>query len=441
MAKRIIGLDIGAHSIKVVHLENSEVKKTHEVSYSEEAFLALKGSDLLEGDILVTGLSGADAQVRTLEVPFSSPKKIQAILGGLLDAQLPLEIDDLVLSWFLQTEKKDPQQSILAAFAKKPSVQAYLDKLSQIGANPKILTLKAAGLYELLKHELKEPRLAAIVDIGHSSTSICIGDDHKMLVARSVFKADLPSVLREVRQTFLSLERPIEQVYLVGGGALTPNIESQFTQILGIATQVLRPFALSPAMAMAASYALIGQTPNEKHNRFNLRKDEFAFRSDIKLVTGHTRTFGIWALILLGLLVINYGARRYFLSASIDNLRRDEKALCKKVTGVEACLSTMKKALAKDKQDRIPDMSALDIYLEVSNALPTNVQVKLTDLDIGNSAVRLSGETADFESVDLLVAALSKARCFRNVEKGRARQAQSKVDFQISMDVGCGAKS
>jgi Tfp pilus assembly PilM family ATPase len=441
MAKRIVGLDIGAHSIKIVHLENSEVKKTYEVAYSEEALLALKDSEWLEGDILVTGLSGADAQVRTLEVPFSNPKKIQAILGGLLDAQLPLEIDDLVLSWFLQTTKKDPQQSILAAFAKKTSVQAYLDTLEKISANPKILTLKAAGLYELLKHELREPKLAALIDIGHSSTSICIGDEQRMLVARSVFKADLPSVLREVRQTFLALERPIEQVYLVGGGALSLNIETEFTKMLGVPATVLRPFSLSPAMAMATSYALIGQTPGEKHNRFNLRKDEFAFRSNIKLVTGHTRTLSIWALILLGLLVVNYGTRRYFLSASIDNLKRDEKSLCKKVTGIEACLSVMKKALAKNKQDKIPDMSALDIYLEVSNALPTNIKAKLTDLDIGNNSVRLSGDTADFESVDLLVAALSKARCFKNVEKGRARQTQSGVNFQISMDVDCGAQS
>lgn len=106
MAKRIIGLDIGTHSIKLVHLENSAVVKTHEVPYSKEALLGLKAGGLLDGNILVTGLSGVDAQVRSLVVPFSSPHKIQAILGGLLDAQLPLEIDDLTLSWFLQTEKK-----------------------------------------------------------------------------------------------------------------------------------------------------------------------------------------------------------------------------------------------------------------------------------------------------------------------------------------------
>ena len=194
-------------------------------------------------------------------------------------------------------------------------------------------------------------------------------------------------------------------------------------------------------MALALSYAMIGVKPHEKHNRFNLRKDEFAFRSDVKMVTGRTRTLCIWSLVVLGLLCFNYGVRRYFVSSRIDHLKQDEQTLCKQVTGQTQCLSIIKKTLAKNKQEKIPDMSALDIYLEVSNALPTTVQVKVTDLSIGNDGVRILGDTADFESVDQLVAALSKARCFKNVDKGRARQTQTGVNFQISMDVDCGEQS
>lgn len=438
MAKRIIGLDIGSHGIKIVHLENSEVKKTHEIANTPESLQALKGTEWLEGDFLVCGLSGADAQVRTLDVPFSSTKKIESILGGLLDAQLPLDIDELTISWFLKTTKQDPQQQILAAFAKKESIRASLELFEGIGANPNILTLKSAALYELLRHELKEPKLAAIVDIGAASCSICIGDDKKILLARSVFKSDRHAILREIKQTFLALEVPVEQVYLVGGGALGDNLESEFSSLLGVPTKILRPFSLSPSLGLALSYALIGQTPRERINRFNLRKEEFAFSSEVKFVTSENRTVAIWVAIVLSLLLVNFGARRYFLSARIDNLHAQEDVLCKKVTGAPACLSTIKKTLAKDKQDKIPDMSALDIYLEVSKALPAGLTVKLTELDISNNGLRMSGDTADFESVDQLVAALSGARCFKNVDKGRARQTQSGVSFQISMDIDCG---
>ncbi|MES2504046.1 MAG: hypothetical protein V4534_04125 [Myxococcota bacterium] len=440
MAKRVVGLDIGAYSIKVLHLENSEVQRSHEVPVSEDAIHALNDEGWLEGDIIVTGLPGVDAQVRGLDVPFSSHKKISSILGSLLDAQLPLEIDDLTLTWFLQTDKKAPQQRILAAFAKKSSIHAYLETLEKVGVNPNILTLKAAGLYDLLKQELKEPQTAAIIDMGAQSAGICIGNDKQLLLARSVLKADPVSILREVRQTLLSLENHrVEKIYLVGGGALAAGIEEQFAQVLEIPVSILRPFGLSPTMALAASYALIGQKPHEKFNRFNLRKDEFSFRSEIQLVTARTRTIGIWAGIVLVLLAINFGARRYFLGARIEDLVASEKVQCKQVMGkaIANCLPEMKKAIAKERQDEIPKMSATDIYLEVSKALPESVKVKLTDLDIGNGGVRLSGDTGDFESVDVIVNALGTNHCFKNVEKGRARQAQSGVNFQISMDVDC----
>ena len=447
MAKRLIGLDIGSKTIKVLHLENSEVLKTHEVPYSEEALGSLAQEGFLKGDFLVTGLSGVDAQVRSLDVPFSSAKKIEAILGGLLDAQLPLEIEELILSWCLQTEKSDEQQQIMAAFAKKSSVKAFLDSLKTYGANPNILTLKSAALYELLKYQLRELKTAMIIDIGASSTSMCVGNNQRLLMARSILKSDLNSVMHELRQTMISFGKPIEQIYLVGGGALTPGVEETFGSVLGIPTQVLRPFSLSPTMALAVSYALLGQARQEKKNHFNLRRGEFAFKSEMKLVTGHSRTLSIWAAIVLLLMVVNYGTRRYFLGSRIDQLVEHEQALCKEIMGQEkapkskkkiSCLGTIKKAIAQDKQDQIPKMSAADYYLEVSKDLGRDLSIKVTDLDIGNNGVRIGGDVVDFEQVDAVVAAFSKSRCFKNIEKGPARQSKLGVSFQVSMDIDCG---
>lgn len=444
MARKTIGLDIGNRYIKVVHLEGSEVLRTYEVPYSEEALAALSEEKLLEGDLLVTGLSGADAQVRSLDVPFSNAKKIQAVLGGLLDAQLPLEIDDLIVSWFLQTEKTDLQQKISAAFAKKSAIRGFLERLSAVQANPQIITLKAAALYELMKRELKEPTTAMIVDIGEESTSWCLGNEKHLLLARSVLKSDAASVLRELRQTLIAFEQPVQKIFLVGSGALTPEIESELARVLGIPVEVLKPLGLSPSFAIAACYALIGQTRSEKLNRFNLRMGEFAFRSDMKFASARTKTFGTWAAVLLILLLVNFMARRYFLGTRIDDLRKSEEAVCTQVMGdskAKSCLSAMKKAIAQGKQDAIPNMSAVDIYLEIAKDLPSNMKLKVTSLDIGNDGVRLSGDVADFESVDTVVAGLSRGRCFKNVEKGPARQSQSGVSFQISMDIDCGDAS
>ncbi|MBH1988574.1 MAG: PilN domain-containing protein [Myxococcaceae bacterium] len=439
MAKQVIGFDLGSHSIKVVCLEGREVKETFEIPNSPEALQQLSVHESFQQNFVVSGISGVDAQIRALDVPFSNAKKIGGILGGLMDAHLPLEIDDLMISWFLASQKEDPQQSILAGFAKRETIRNYLDLLNTFQVNPNILTIKSAALFELLKMAQPVSGVAAVVDMGDKTCTVCVGDSRRIRIARSIGKSDRSSVLREIKQTMLSLDEPISQIYLTGGGALADGVEAEFSERLKVPCQILRPLGLSPVLALALSYALIGSTPREKLNRFNLRKEEFAFTSPVRLVSSRNQKLGIWALILLSLIVVNYGTRRYFLSARIDAFLEREAKLCEKVTGANPCLGPMKKMLAQDKQDKIPDKSALDIYVEVSNAIPPNLKLKLSELDIGNKGVRMSGNTADFESVDQIVSTLSQVPCFKKVEKGRARQGESGVHFQISMDYDCGA--
>ena len=104
MARRVIGLDVGTYSVKVTHLESSNRGTDFEVvayaekllsdfAFTEEAdlpmlvrqqeaaLLLLKAEGFFEEGMIISGLSGADAQVRSLPVPFTNSKKIQAVLG------------------------------------------------------------------------------------------------------------------------------------------------------------------------------------------------------------------------------------------------------------------------------------------------------------------------------------------------------------------------
>lgn len=226
MARRLIGLDVGSYSVKVSHLESSgrstapivvayaekvladyvfEPSKEGEESviYRQQkaALLDLKAEGFFEDGVIITGLSGVDAQVRSLAVPFSSAKKIQSVLGGLLDAQLPFEIDDLVTSWMLQkspaksAEAEVLQNKILLAFAKKESVKKYLNLLRETGADPKYLTHKAAALIDVLqlfidKFVSGSTDTFAMVDLGNQSTSICVGTHNKLLLARTILRGE-----------------------------------------------------------------------------------------------------------------------------------------------------------------------------------------------------------------------------------------------------------
>jgi general secretion pathway protein L len=328
MARRVIGLDVGTYSIKVTHLECRKRGADFEVmAYAEKflsdfrvaeeegdlpmlvrqqeaALLLLKAEGFFEEGTIISGLSGADAQVRSLSVPFTNTKKIQAVLGGILDAQLPLDIDDLVLSWFLQ--KRPPfqqkvntdtgaQNQILVAFAKKNSVAAFLKLLQDAKVNPRQVTHKAAGLFDLLQHLVRKnspgsSKNFAVLDLGFQTSSLCVGNLDRLLLARTVLRGGhdvtqnlatklhlsyaeaeirklktgfietetekaklleqhlmsealkescLP-VIRELRQTVLALqsqgEEECTQIFLIGGGSKIKNLDQYFYEMLKIKT-------------------------------------------------------------------------------------------------------------------------------------------------------------------------------------------------------------
>ena len=327
MARRVIGLDVGTYSVKVTHLESSNRGTDFEVvayaekllsdfAFTEEAdlpmlvrqqeaaLLLLKAEGFFEEGMIISGLSGADAQVRSLPVPFTNSKKIQAVLGGLLDAQLPLDIDELVLSWFLQKplpaqEKLNvdsaTQNQILVAFAKKISVAAFLKLLQTAKVNPRQVTHKGAGLFDLLQHLIRKKtpgsnKTFAILDLGFQTSSLCVASLDRLLSARIVLRGGqdvtqnlakklhlsyteaekrkiengfietetekgklleqhlmsealkesyLP-VIRELRQTMLALqsqgEEECAQIFLVGGGSKIKNLDQYFHEMLKIKT-------------------------------------------------------------------------------------------------------------------------------------------------------------------------------------------------------------
>jgi Tfp pilus assembly protein PilN len=87
----------------------------------------------------------------------------------------------------------------------------------------------------------------------------------------------------------------------------------------------------------------------------------------------------------------------------------------------------------------IPEWSAADVYLELARTVPTDIKIKITDLDISDLKVRFSAETSSFEAVEQVVAALAQSHCLSKVEKSRTRQTQTgAIQFQINLEVNCG---
>lgn len=253
MARRVIGLDLGAYSVKLVRLEigkqtpkfdvatvveevlvldeeGSEPKELHEKQ--REAVQRLVQEGFVEAEAYVTGLGAHEGQMRTMSVPALDNRKIAAVLPGLLETEVPFDVDDMIVSWHrIENEVTDtPAEStvgvdIRIGFGKKLAIAQTLHTVQSASIDPRLLHLSQAAPFELVRElgfqsfdrsaELTldpvEMPLAAIIDFGHRATNICVFDKSGLKFTRSFLKGgkDLSE------QLATSLEVPLKEAVVI----------------------------------------------------------------------------------------------------------------------------------------------------------------------------------------------------------------------------------
>lgn len=517
MARRVIGLDIGTYSVKVARLEartrgagfdlisyrevllsrfmDAEHEKT-EQELQSEALDELKIMSQLDGSWVATGLPSAEAQIRSLEVPFSNRKKIEAVLPGLMDSHLPFPVENLLYTW-VSVREKDEKSHLLVGFARKEAVAKTLEHLHKAELDPRFVTFKAAALFDLLGQvvpkESAQQSMYCIVDIGHKSTGICIGDKERIHLARSIPRggyhvtqaysqmegislADAekqkiaameltPSIsqayypiAREIRQTILAMEaethRKLEGIFLVGGASKALGLPEFLSSLLGVRVSLIDKFSqfhLSPAVSgrtnsippaeagLALSYAIMCENASNREPRFNFRKDEFSFSGEFDYMRQRARTLVAWSCVVLFLFAISGSVRNFFLTRRVEFLTEMQRQLCKQITGSPLdgtnCLIEMRNEMARTQ---IPKWSATDAYLELAKAIPPSIELKVTNLDVSSDLkIQLTAQAPGLDTDTAVVDAIKQNACFHKVEKSGKKQIQSGTQFVVKAEFDC----
>jgi len=336
MSQRIVGLDLGTYSVKVVRLEPGKGEGFDVLSYDEqvlapaepsmsladrhlEALRSLKERGALDGDTFLTGLAGDLASLKTLRFPFSDARKIEQALPFELDSEIPFDIEDVIYTWTMlgSAPKKDgpAETEVLVGFCRRETLEGHLKLLEEVGIDPRHVEFAPLALDDLYASlfmatqeslESAGPVVtpggtviesgpdaaehgAAIVDIGHHQTSVCVvtndgkvvaghsllhgGADATRALAREIrlpldeaergkrkeafievsgavaqfpeqhriseiLKGAYAPVVRRLRQIFqavLSQSRVrVTRVYLTGGGSRITNLDRHFSEALNL---------------------------------------------------------------------------------------------------------------------------------------------------------------------------------------------------------------
>jgi general secretion pathway protein L len=196
---RILGLDLGSHSVKGVVLEAktkghvvrgfAEVRRAQEGERADTLRAAVQEliGQLPPGhaDQVVIALPGPSLTTHALGLPFSDGKRIEATLPFEIGSQLPFDISEGVYDYQVvaqkDTDTKEKASELLVGVVRKEELQSLLALLTELKLDPRIVTHPGLAYQNLLQQYpglfegQGEGGAVAVVDIGHERTSVAFG--------------------------------------------------------------------------------------------------------------------------------------------------------------------------------------------------------------------------------------------------------------------------
>ncbi len=203
MAHKILGIDLGAYSVKVAELDAGFRGATLVGIYerkllppeADETALAraartcksLIDDHELSAEMCATTLGG-DAMLRLLTIGLTERKKIEQVLGYELESQILGDMENLVVD-FVMSHASGTESNVIAVAAARDDVRARIDALAGAGVEPRVIGAAALSYAALRKRAFDAPASSPpqmIVDLGHKHTLVCVVQGESILFARAI---------------------------------------------------------------------------------------------------------------------------------------------------------------------------------------------------------------------------------------------------------------
>ncbi len=200
MSRKIAGLDIGSHSVKVVlareRLGRVDLLQFYERpianSNIQEVIRALFREKGLRPDIIVSSVSGNAASVHYLQIPFSDENKISQVIPYEVESLVPFPLEEMVIDQFILSRGNGAPpnngSSVCVALIRKSTLQHYINTLKSVHIDPKIIELESLALYHAFMQWYKTEESVALLDIGASRSNLCIVAKGKPRLVRTFYR-------------------------------------------------------------------------------------------------------------------------------------------------------------------------------------------------------------------------------------------------------------
>ncbi|MBW2699707.1 MAG: pilus assembly protein PilM [Deltaproteobacteria bacterium] len=269
----------------------------------------------------------------------------------------------------------------------------------------------------------------------------------------------LDALVRELRQTLSThrnlVQRPVGKIWLCGGGSNIDNLDAYLAEKLNLEVERLElehfnlpgmekltclveaPNAWAKALGLALHAHQGG-----RQGWINLRRDDFAFKGDMSQWRGKILHIAV-AFVILAILALGNGLVSYFSLRSTDKtLNKRIQEVTKAVLGKSYDNPDKAIAIIKEKVspegDTLPTHTALDVFRQIHELLPEDLQLRLKTINIAPTKIRVEGFADNFESITTIKTSLEKNKCFKEIQEGKSRRTrEGEVEFELNIVNGC----
>lgn len=258
---RILGLDLGAYSIKAILLETtfrgasivscSELRRDDAFDFSH-LIAHLRMNNELSADQIIVAAPGASVATQHLSLPFTDARRIEATLGFEVESLLPYDIDEITYDHqLLATE--GGKSELLVGTARTQEIAGLLEQLKAVGLDPRVVTSSALAYQNILCSGPSAGRsrplssgdssaVEAILDIGHERSSLCVGSTSGRLECARTFLGGGRDLTRALAIEFdVSLEDAQAWKEREGDVSDEANADSEFARARDALRRALAP--------------------------------------------------------------------------------------------------------------------------------------------------------------------------------------------------------
>ncbi|HMB16313.1 MAG TPA: hypothetical protein VKN62_08350, partial [Pelovirga sp.] len=319
MSKRFIGIDLEGAEVRVALLQMvaGKIKVDLErrvYSSPEESRAAL--TEILAGksvmtDRVVTALPARVGLFRRLRFPFREKRKIEASLPLALSAQLPVSLEEKLVS-YLAPRPCDNDYEVDTVVVNKLEIADLLDHFPDPEQNPGRIDMFPFALLPALAEQDGVLIYCRRVEVVVALIVAGRVEDYRLLPGTTELRDEelYDFISQQVSQLEYAQEQDDLPLWVMGAGVtdqLSQYLEASGRTILPLVPEVFGP-DLSREMAPAALLAL-AELRSKKSVQLNFRQGEFAARGQLQMM----RPKLIVATVLL-ILVLFGGALTMHLS-------------------------------------------------------------------------------------------------------------------------------